>query len=394
MSFASRARSYNSDSDEDLHHDLFVDLLHSAITRNGGTYREVAARAGLSERYLYFVRRKQRPTPTPETLERIICALPGITRREAAALREFARRARSGLLLPSGSMRLVLGDDEVAAEIDRLSRLHHEALHTGSAEHAAGGYQEVQAGVSRLLRSIRDPIADPAAAVRLHLLRCNVASVLDDASSALESARVAQVVLDEHAARTGTADPVLAALRAESLRAEGMALHNLNRDGAALERYRQAEPLLTKFPASQERAYLALSRVRSIVGLRRFRMGDVKGHVDEIRRECERGGFGDREGELLLVRADRALAEAYVRHGDLKPRTKRLLRDQVERLERISLAGPLHRVQIYRTVADFCAARGDVRGRARFLGLAARTAEAARLEHQLRGLRDTIEREG
>jgi transcriptional regulator with XRE-family HTH domain len=391
---ASGSAAYDLATDSlSLHHDLFVELIESVIKREGGTYRGVAQRSGLSERYLELVRSGQRAVPPPATLERVLAAIPGITPGEAASLREFARRARRGRRPLGASRRLVLDEDEVRAELGRLLHAHHEALHDGAAELVVHRYRDLLQGVLRLLGRIGDPAADPATVARLYLLRCNVANVLDDPVDGLRSARVAERILAEHAERHRPVDPELAGLRVESLRAAGMTLHNMKRDRAALERYRAAEALAAPIHADRQRAYILLDSISAVAGTRRFRIGDVKKLAEAIYRECDRGVFEDGERDLLILRTERGLANAYVRHGDLRSGTARLLADQVERVERTPMGGPLHRVQVYRTVADFAQARGDRRVHEEMLGRALRTAEAAGLDHQLRQLRHDTEQE-
>ena len=390
MDFASRATAYDPDADQDLHHGLFLDLLHALTTRRGGTYRALAIRSGYDERYLRFIQRKQRAVPPPETLERLIGALPDVTEREARRLREFARRASPRRSTPPVSARLALNPAEVAADLARLLDANHAATHPDAAS-VGTGFLDVQAAATRTLAGIRDLDADPATSAHLSILLCNVLNVVDDAGGALKAARIAQEVLTEHAARTGTPlRPRLAALQVESLRTEAMTLHNLGLDRWALGRYERAEAALAACSTDPQRTYIALDRISALVGMRRFRLGDVKALVDDVHRACDRGLFSELETGLLVLQAGRGLVSAHVRHEDLKPRTKRLLDDELDRIERTEFAGPIHRVQLYRTAAEFSAEQGDLSGRTHFLDLGLQAARSAGLVHQARRIGEML----
>lgn len=389
MQFANRTRFYDPDVDELVHHDLFVDLLHSAITRRGGTYADVARRAGYSWRYLKYIRDKQRSVPPPETLERIIGALPDLTEREARALREFARRA-TRRLDPPGSTRLVHDPAEVVAELARLLEANHRALHDEPGAPGRIAFGEVRAGTLRALSRMRGPLADPATSAHLSILLCNVLNAVDDAAEALKAARIARLVLEMHAELAGVGDPRLTALWVESLRAEAMTFHNLGQDRAALERYDRAEHLIAAQPDDPQHAYIALGRVSALIGTRRFRIGAVARLVEDVSRACDEGRFSDLEAPLLLLQARRGLATAYVRHGDLKKRTERLVLGEVERASRVAFAGPIHRVQVLATAAEFFRARMDRRGWEDALATARGIAAAAGLDHQVRKLDEAL----
>ncbi|MEA2596205.1 MAG: hypothetical protein QOF01_2674 [Thermomicrobiales bacterium] len=381
MQFANRARSYDPDADEVLHHDLFVDLLHAAITRRGGTYVEMARRTGYSTRYLKYIRDKERPVPPAATLERIIGALPHLTEREARSLREFARRA-TPRAAPPGTTRLVVDPAEVAAELRRLLEANHRMTHAQVLELSRQGFREIQAGTTRALGRVRNLLVDPGTSAHLAILLCNVLNVVDDPGEALKAARIAQLVLEMYAERTERRDQHLDALRVESLRAEGMTLHNLGQDRAALDRYERAEAALAAYPRDPQRTYIALDRICALIDTRRFRIGEVKTLAEEADRACDQGRFSDLEAPLVILQSRRKLAHAYVRHGDLKPRTERLVLGSLERVKDVAFAGPIHRVQLYGTAADFAWARGDRRGWEDFLDTGLRTATAAGLEHQ------------
>jgi hypothetical protein len=391
MPFANRARAYDPDADELLHRDLFVDLLHSLVTRHGGSYADIARRSGLSWRYLKYIHDKQRAIPLPATLDRIIAALPRVTEHEAKALREFARRA-SLSAEPAGTMRLVMEPTEVVAELRRLLDANHRALHAEMPDPAWWGFLDLRIGTVRTLAQMRDLLADPATSSHLFILLCNILNLLDDPGAALKAARVARQVLEMHSERSESSDPRLDALRVESVRAEAMTFHNLGQDRAALVCYDEAERLLAASPHDPQRTYVALGRISAMVETRRFRLRDVQALVDDVNRACDEGHFSELEAPLLLHQARRGLARAYIRHGDLKPRTGRIVQEELDGIASVAFAGPIHRVQLYRTAADLSVALGDRRGAEDFLLAGITTAETEGLAHQAHRLGELLAR--
>jgi hypothetical protein len=65
--------------------------------------------------------------------------------------------------------------------------------------------------------------------------------------------------------------------------------------------------------------------------------------------------------------------------------------EELEQIDRLALAGPIPKVQLYRTFAEFCAARADREGQEHFAALGLSTAEAAGLDHQARRLRAEVQ---
>jgi hypothetical protein len=330
------------DVDEEFHEDLFVDLLDGLITRRGGSYRRVAARAGYSERYLRFILAKERPIP-PATLARLIDALPFATASEVRALRDFARHARPRDTKPSGAVRQVMDANQAAAELRRLLDLNHLAMHSEIAETTRRGIRDVRRDVGRVVAGIQNLAADPPTAAHLYVLLCNVLNVGDDPGDGLRAARLARTVIERHLAAGGTTSPRLDALWVEAVRAEAMSFHNLQMDRHALERYRVADQALATHPRDPQRTYVALSRISSLIKTRRFRIGDVRSLVEEVYRACDHGLFSELETTLLVLQAGQGLLGGLIRRGDVHRReARRLLLDELDRLPDIAFAGPLH----------------------------------------------------
>ena len=124
MSFDDRSRFIDPTNDEEIHHDLFVDVLRYSMERHG-TIRGVAAQSGYSEQYLHLILNKRRNIPSAEALESIIAAIPGVTSREAWSLRHYARRAAGDRRAPRNSLRRVLEEPEVIPELERLEQVSH-----------------------------------------------------------------------------------------------------------------------------------------------------------------------------------------------------------------------------------------------------------------------------
>ena len=388
MRFAPADAFDSLEEDEELHQDLFVDLLDSAITRRGGTYRAVAARARMSDRYLRHIRDQQRPATLP-VVDRLIEALPHLTRREADSLRDLARRARPRQAAPSGALRRVMDECEAATELQRLLDEHHRVT-LGIADLARAGFPAVMARTNRTLKQIGDLFGDPLTSAHLQIVLCNVLNFLDEPAGALRAARLAQAVLKDQPTGSRYDDPRLTALRVEAIRAEAMTLHNLHLDGRALACYDRADRLLPPGGDDPQGAYVALGRISSLIETRRFRIGDIKLHVDRIDRACDRGPFSRIEGELLVHRARRGLVAAYVRHHDRQPRTERLLDEELQRIPHLELAGPIHRVQLAWTVAEYLELTGEHQGRTDVLQEARRTAAMAGLDHQRHKLEEAL----
>jgi hypothetical protein len=388
--FANRDDCFDPDSDERFHRELFADLLHCLITRRGGTYAAAAARSGYSYRYLKYVRDRQRPVPPPEAVERIIGALPDPSEGEARALRWFARRAAPHRERAHASARLTLDPVQIAAELDRLLDAYRRALVAGPSGPDRRGFPELLGEANRLLGRIRRLDADPFTSARLFTLRSHLSSILDDPGAALKAARIARIVLDRRSSSTGHGRSRRAILRVESFLAEAVAFQTMEHDRLALDCYHRADQQLATRSDERRRAYVALGRASALSGTRRFRIGEVRALIDEVYRACDGTILSDAEGILLRLRAQGELANAYVRHGDLKPRTGRLVRDALERVDRVALAGPIHRARLYRIAAAYYAAQGDAVGRHECLAQALATARAGGLVHLVR----TLEAEG
>lgn len=389
--FSSRDQYLNPDVDAELHHDLFIDVLRSALER--GTIRQVAANAGYTQQYLFAILNKTRNVPPREALERIIAAMPWITSQEAQSLREFARRARRVSLPITASRRLVIPLDQVHAEVEQLEHASHAATHAKTPDASREGLLAVRKESLHVVRGVLDPTADLESYVRLCLLLNHVQSFLDEPAEALKWARYglaavaeAESGLGPHDARDG-----VTSLHIGLSFAEAVALHNLEADALALTTYTRIEHLLKRRPSDERWVHLALGRLSALPRTRRFRIGDVTSLFHEVERHAD-GLIQEADfAELVHFRAQRGLLAAHVAYGGRRRPAEALLQTCLDRIDRVAMIGPIHRVQFYRVAAQFSQAREDRKGQEHFTALGIQTARDAGLEHQVRQLHNLAE---
>ena len=389
--FSNRGRYLDPALDAEVHHDLFVDVLRSALER--GTIRQVAAKAGYSEQYLFAILSKTRNVPPPPALERIIATVPRITPREARSLRDFARHARRPHLPSTTSRRLIIPPEQVRAEVVRLEHASHAATHAQTTAESRQGLLAVRSDSLRVVRGVLDPTAELDSYVRLCLLLNHVQCFLDEPAEALKWARFGHAALAEveeglssHAATDG-----LTSLHVGLSLAEAVALHKLEADRLALETYDHMEHLLARRPDDERWVHLALGRMSALSRTRRFRIGDIVRLFHEVERQSDRLIDAADFAELVHFRAQRGLLSAYVAYNGRRRPTEALLQTCLDRVDHVAMIGPIHRVQLYRAAAQFAQAREDRQGQVYYVALGIQTARDAGLEYQVRRLSQLLE---
>ena len=392
--FSARNQYLDPARDAEVHHDLFVDVFHSVLRR--GSMLEVAANAGFTEQYLFAILNQTRNAPRRESLERIIAAMPWITPREAASLRDFAQRARDVDRARATSRRLVIPPEQIRAEVERLEHASHAATHAQSTAESRQGLLAVRSESLRVVRGVLDPAAHVDSYVRLCLLLNHVQSFLDEPAEALKWARYGLAALAEgDAGLNSDADSLdVTSLHVGLLFAEAVALHNLHADRRALDTYDRIEHLLASRPDDERWVHLAMGRISALPRTRRFRIGAIKQLVDDVARQSDRLIVATDFAELVHFRAQRGLLAAHVAHDGRRKPIDALLQVCRDRLDRVAMLGPIHRVQFYGAAAQAAKGNHDRDGQEHYLTLGLQIARDAGLEHQVRQLQRLMDGPG
>ena len=194
-------------------------------------------------------------------------------------------------------------------------------------------------------------------AIELCLVLHDVESVLNLHGDALYHALQARALLD------GIADPRAVSDReryqhyqVNVVRAFAVAFHNLKLSRAAYDACLEADArAVAQKQLNLWRPHIVRDAINALSQRPRFALSTVEGLADRARAVAGQDDATSPLWELLL---DRSLGRAYLRYGNLK-KARRVLRDQLDALDRTAVLGPLHRVSVLSTVAELHWIEGD-----------------------------------
>jgi hypothetical protein len=174
-----------------------------------------------------------------------------------------------------------------------------------------------------------------------------------------------------------------------TLRASGVALHNLHLDRDALRYYEQARFLAreVKLPPAEWEPYLNADAIKAISALPRFSIRDLRARKDRAMAFMHKAsGLSD----LWALILEESLLRAHLRYALQRPgqlsvgSTTRKAEELVRLLDTVVGVGPLHRVIVLRTAGRLYRVKGDLDGWHHFTLTAYNLAIAAELSHQAR----------
>ena len=134
--------------------------------------------------------------------------------------------------------------------------------------------------------------------------------------------------------------------------------------------------------APRQIPHLYRDKLNALMDLNRFSIREAEFLAAQVEDVCEARVYRDEEIDLLVLLIRRSLARAYIRYGNLR-KADRLLRDELDRLDKLSYIGPLHKVMVLRTSVELSWKHQDRDKWSDFVQQALRIARQAGLYHQI-----------
>jgi hypothetical protein len=371
-----------------LHRGVYIATLRAALAE-WEQHAHLAASIGRSRVFLsYLLREDGTQTPSPETAERIVKALP-LPDEQRNDLFEHMYLAAERRLRAWRAARQWVSEASLEDTVDRMRAAHWAALYAVEASVALPQYQLLLDLAKTFLRftGLRH---HPLVFIETCLLLHDTESVLDRPGDALFHARLASAIM-----RTlDPADYRRGRERFEHLRvnvsyAEAVTLATLGLAG-------QAETALLDALAASQRSptartfwlpHLYRHQLVTVSRKPRFSQYQVKDLARLAKTAClQRGDPLDPQVDLLI---DESLASAYLRYGSDRSirAAARLLKPAAESIDRVSYLGPLHRTIILKSYARACWAMQRPDEWRHYVHQALTTAIDAGLQHQVRVIR-------
>jgi hypothetical protein len=371
-----------------IHRGVYIATLRAALS-DWEHHADFAASIGRSRVFLsYLLRENGTQTPSPETAERIVRALP-LPGEQRHDLFEHMYLAAERRLRARRTTRQVVSETSLEDLVQRMRAAHWAAMYAVEAAAALPQYQLLR-DLAKDVLSFTNLRQHPLVFVETCLLLHDTESVLDRPADALFHARLASDVMRS----LDPADYRRSRERFEHLRvnvpyAEAVTL-------ATLGLANQAErPLLEALTASQQSStahtfwlpHLYRHQLVTVSGKPRFSQYHVRELAHLARTACSRRSDPlDPQVDLLI---DESLASAYLRFGSERSvrAAARLLQPAVESIERVPYLGPLHRTILLKSYARACWALRRSDEWRHYVQQALTTAIDAGLQHQVRIIR-------
>lgn len=368
----------------ELHREAYIAILNGAMALPGAKQR-FAERVGVSDRYLRYLREQlDTRTPPPALAQKLVEALPldPEQRRDALLHMHLARHAqRQGTQQRWGS----LSTEDVIASLEQLRHAHrvvHMTREPGPAKRQYRALRDEGKALLKHLPAQRCPLVFLEVCLFLPGAQC----VLNQPGDALYYAKLAYEFiegLDPAVYRGAKAQFDYFAMSA--LMAQAMAYNNLSLPKKAYACHEQAECFSKSDRALYTfwKPHLCRGMIKTLSKQPRFGIRDVERLSYEARTICERRGEG---GDWVILLMDlESLASSYMHYENLK-KARRTLEHQVEALDNIPLAGPLHKTMVLKTFATVCYKQHDHTGWETYLRASLRLARDAGLTHQIQSM--------
>jgi hypothetical protein len=368
-----------------IHRGVYIATLRAALAE-WEHHADLAASVGRSRVFLsYLLRDDGMQTPSPETADRIVKALP-LPAEQRTDLFEHMVLAAERRLRARRKARQLVSEASLEDAVERMRDAHWAAMYAVEASVALPQYQLLHDLARDVLRStgLRQ---HPLVFVETCLLLHDTESVLDRPGDALFHARLAGAIMR-------TLDPTdyqrgrerFEHLRVNVAYAEAVTLATLGLASLA------ERPLLAALEASQRSPtastfwlpHLYRHQLVTVSGKPRFSQYQVRELAHLAKSACARRSDPlDPQVDLLI---DESLASAYLRFGSERSvrAAARLLQPAVESIERVSYLGPLHRTILLKSYARACWAQHRTDEWRHYVHLALTTAIDAGLQHQVR----------
>jgi hypothetical protein len=371
-----------------IHRGAYIATLRAALAE-WERHADLATSIGRSRVFLsYLLREDGTQTPSPETAERIVRALP-LPSEQRHDLFEHMVLSAERRLRARRKTRQLVSEASLEEMVERMRAAHWAAMYAVEASVALPQYQLLRDLANDVLR-VNGLRQSPLVFVETCLLLHDAETVLDRPGDALFHARLAGTVMRS----LDPADYQRGRERFEHLRvnvsyAEAVTL-------ASLGLANQAErPLLNALVASQQSVtartfwlpYLYRHQLVTVSGKPRFSQYQVRELAYLAKVACVRRADPlDPQVDLLI---EESLASAYLRFGSERSAraAARLLQPAVESLTRVPYLGPLHRTILFKSYARACWALHRTDEWRHYVHQALTTAIDAGLQHQVRVIR-------
>jgi tetratricopeptide (TPR) repeat protein len=326
--------------------------------------------------------RELKRTPSPKVAKRIVYALP-LSEEQRQSLLEHMVLASERRLRAYNAIRSELPDRPIDDFLSELRQAHQQASFAHDFSLSRAKYRVVREGSGAVLKQLNLD-RHPLAFVELCFLRHDAQCVLNRPDDALWYAKLARSVLE-------TLDPSeyrrhrekIDDLVVNAIRAEAVAYHNLKlfREAYRCCEEAEASPAIKRH-LDFWKPHLYRDKINALVGIPRFAITEAEGLAEQVQTVCEKDIYREEENNLLLFLIRESLARSYIQHGNFR-KAERILQSELERMDRLSYLGPLHRTLLLRTYARLCWKQGDHYGWQHLIHLALVISFEAGLDHQV-----------
>lgn len=371
-----------------IHRQVYIATLRGVL-RSSAQHKEFAPRVDISRGYLQYVLQPFNPrSPGPATAERIARALP-MTRQEQDDVLEHMLLAGERRLRAWRAAQQVVNEASPRDVLESIRAAHWTATYSADPSEAGAAYVAVRDRAIGLL-SAAQAAPHRLLVVEACLLAHDAQSVANRTGEALYYAMAAEAIMGRLSRQDYTRDrPRFDHLKVNALYAKCVSLNSLGAINQADLAFQAAAAVAATTSAAQDQwgPHINRSRIGALSARPRFRLYEIEGLVEQVRRGLDRQADALTPQFALLT--DVSLARAYLRHGsDLSLRkAARLLAAHETSVSGMPLLGPLRKVVTLKELARLSRAIGDVERAYRFSNEAIAVATAAGLDHQVGQLR-------
>lgn len=368
-----------------LHREAYIATLNGLL-QTPAAKQQLAQTVGITPQYLSNLLNPFDRTPSPALATKIVDALP-LDRAARDNLLEHLLLSSEQRLQVQWMLQREFSQVDVATQLDLIHRAHSAANFVTDPQQANARQQTVHTAGTLLLQQIQ-PMVQPLDYAQLCLWLHGVESSRNLHTNAIYHAKKARAVLS-HFARTEFGPDNrerFDEFTFTALRLEAVTYTNLKVARSAYELCCAGEvlPEVTYRPAAWL-PHLYRDKINAYSALPRFSIRAAERWAHHGKQLCE--GVAHDQAPLWAFMLDRSMAQAYLRYGSVKKAMK-LLKPLVEELEKLPVAGLLHRVSFLKTYAEALAMEGDQQTWTAVIASALELAEGAGLTHQIAEIKE------
>jgi len=363
-----------------LHREAYIVALNGLL-QTPAAKQTFAQTVGITPQYLSNLLNPFDRTPSPALATKIVKALP-LDRAERDNLLEHLLLSNEQRLKAQRQLHRECSQVDLTMQMDMLHDAHNAANFVTDPQQANLHQQIVQVVGSLLLQEIQ-PTRHPLDYAQLCLWLHSVESNRNLHTNAIYHAKKARALLS-HFSRTEF-DPDqrerFDELTFTALRLEAVAHTNLDSVRSAYDLCCSGEALPeVKYRPEVWLPHLYRDKINAYSKLSRFSIRAAETWAIHGKQLCER--ITHDQAPLWSFMLDRSLAQAYLRYGNVK-KAMNILEHLVGELEKLPVAGLLHRVSFLKTYAEALDKDGDRQTWKAVIGSALQLAESAGLTHQI-----------